>query len=109
MRRRASRSDFGDGNTIGIATADDDTAYGFQIQPVYSLRTDDTPYNRILRSVPPVVGAPVGAELPGLGDEAIKDRGRKWGRGAYPTSTGGITFVQSLTDRLQRRPTSIPT
>jgi hypothetical protein len=66
-------------NTIGFGTADDDTAYGFQIQPVYSLPTGDRPYNLILRSVIPIVGAPVGAGLPRLGDEPIRNLGTEWG------------------------------
>ena len=53
-------------NTIGFGTADDDTAYGFQIQPVYSIPTDRG-YNLIARAVIPIVGAPVGASLPRLG------------------------------------------
>lgn len=66
-------------NTIGFGTADHETAYGFQVQPVYSIPTGDRPYNLILRSVIPIVGAPVGAALPRLGDEPIQDSGTEWG------------------------------
>ncbi len=66
-------------NTIGFGTADHETAYGFQVQPVYSIPTGDRPYNLILRSVIPIVGAPVGAALPRLGDAPIQDRGTEWG------------------------------
>lgn len=65
-------------NTIGFGASDDDTAYGFQIQPVYSIPTDRS-YNLIARAVVPIVGAPVGASLPRLGGEPISDGGGNWG------------------------------
>ncbi len=86
-------------NTIGFGTAHDQTAYGFQIQPVYSIPTGDRPYNLILRSVIPIIGAPVGAALPRLGDEPIQDRGTEWGLSDIffqafwaPKSDGGIKW-----------------
>lgn len=66
-------------NTIGFGTANNETAYGFQIQPVYSIPTDDKPFNLILRLVIPIIGAPVGATIPRLSDDPIPDLGTKWG------------------------------
>ena len=85
-------------NTIGFGTADDDTAYGFQIQPVYSIPTDRG-YNLIARAVIPIVGAPVGASLPRLGGEPIRDDGTGWGLSDSilqlfwtPSTTSGIKW-----------------
>lgn len=65
-------------NTIAFGTADDETSYGFQIQPVYSISTDKG-YNWITRAVIPIVGAPAGAGLPKLGPDPTPDNGTKWG------------------------------
>lgn len=61
-------------NTIGFAKVDDETSYGFQLQPVYSIPTGQ-PFNLISRAAIPIVGAPVGAVLPRLGDEPIENEG----------------------------------
>ena len=65
-------------NTIGFGTADDQTSYGFQIQPVYSIPTDRG-YNWIARAVIPIVGAPAGAGLPRLSPEPLPEEGSEWG------------------------------
>ena len=65
-------------NTIAFGTADDETSYGFQIQPVYSIPTDRG-YNFIARAVIPIVGAPAGAGLPRLGPDQTPEEGTKWG------------------------------
>lgn len=65
-------------NTIGFGTADDETSYGFQIQPVYAVPTEKG-YNWIARGVVPIVGAPTGAGLPRLGAEPISEQGTEWG------------------------------
>jgi hypothetical protein len=65
-------------NTIGFGTSDDETSYGFQIQPVYSIPTDKG-YNFIARAVIPIVGAPSGAGLPKLGPDLTPREGTKWG------------------------------
>lgn len=65
-------------NTIGFGTSDDDTAYNFQIQPVYSLPTTGD-YNLIARGIIPIVGVPAGAALPRLDGEPIQGSGTKWG------------------------------
>ena len=65
-------------NTISFKTADDETSYGFQIQPVYSIATDRG-VNVIARAVIPIVGVPKGASLPKLGAGPAPGRGTKWG------------------------------
>ena len=65
-------------NTIGFGTADEDTSYGFQLQPVYSFSTD-MGFNFIARGIIPVVGAHEGAGLPRLGTEPIGGSGHTWG------------------------------
>jgi hypothetical protein len=65
-------------NTIAYGTADDETSYNFQIQPVYSIPTDRG-YNFIARAIVPIVGAPAGAGLPRLGPEPTPEEGTKWG------------------------------
>ena len=47
-------------NTIAFGTADDQTSYGFQFQPVYSIPTDRG-FNFIARGIVPIVGAQQGA------------------------------------------------
>ena len=42
-------------NTIALGTADDQTSYGFQLQPVYSVPTD-LGFNFIARGIIPIVG-----------------------------------------------------
>ena len=64
-------------NTIAFGTADDEASYSFQIQPVYTISTDKA--NWITRGIIPIIGAPPGAGLPGLGPEPTPDKGTKWG------------------------------
>lgn len=65
-------------NTIAFGTADDQTSYGFQLQPVYSIPTGRG-FNFIARGVIPIVGVQEGAGLPKLGTEPIGGTGRTWG------------------------------
>jgi len=66
-------------NTIGVdAGPNKDTAYGFQLQPVYSI-PNETSYNMIARGIVPIVGTEPGAELPRLGPNPRPTEGDKWG------------------------------
>lgn len=65
-------------NTVAFGTADDQTSYGFQFQPVYSIPTEKG-FNFIARSVIPVVGVQEGAGLPRLGTEPVGGSGITWG------------------------------
>ncbi len=67
-------------NTINFKTGDnEDTAYVFQIQGVYSINTD-WGVNLIPRAIVPIVGAPKGSELPIL-DPGGGGNGTTWGLG----------------------------
>jgi hypothetical protein len=67
-------------NTIAFNGGEDgdDTAYGFQIQPVYAIENDSS-MNMILRAVVPIVGVDPGTVLPPLGTEPRPDEGDQWG------------------------------
>ncbi len=65
-------------NTIAFGTADDETSYGFMVQPVYAIPTDHG-VNVIARAVVPIVGVPGGAGLPKLGPEPVPGSGTEWG------------------------------
>jgi hypothetical protein len=66
-------------NTIGIDTGPQkDTAYGFQLQPVYSI-ANDTAFNMTARAMIPVVGVEPGAGIPRLGPDPRPVQGDKWG------------------------------
>jgi hypothetical protein len=67
-------------NTIAFdgGEAGDDTSYGFQIQPVYSIE-NDTSMNMILRGIVPIVGVEPGTVLPALGPEQRSDKDDQWG------------------------------
>jgi len=67
-------------NSIGLKGGpDDDVAYGFQIQPVYSLPSEGKNVNQILRAVIPVVGVDPGTVIPRLGDEPRPEDGDNFG------------------------------
>ncbi len=65
-------------NTIAFGTSDDQTAYGFQLQPVYSMPMNQD-FNFVARSIIPIVGVQNGAVLPKLGHESIGGSGMTWG------------------------------
>jgi len=67
-------------NTIafGGGPGGNDTSYGFQIQPVYSI-PNETRFNMIARAVIPIVGVEPGVQIPPLGPEARPAGGSQWG------------------------------
>jgi hypothetical protein len=66
-------------NTIAFdGGPDDDTTYGFQIQPVYAI-DNDTRFNMIARAVIPVIGVEPGVVIPPIGTEPRPDSGSQWG------------------------------
>ena len=68
-------------NTIGFnGGPNDDTSYGFQIQPVYSLDTSGD-WNMILRGIVPVIGVEPGVVVPPIGPEPRPPQGSTWGIG----------------------------
>jgi len=67
-------------NTFSFGVGDDEnTAYNFQIQGIYSINTD-WGFNIIPRVIFPIVGAPQGAELPIL-EPGGGGKGTTWGLG----------------------------
>ena len=66
-------------NTIGFnGGPNDDTSYGFQLQPVYSLDTTGN-WNMLLRGIVPVVGLDPGVVIPPIGPEPRPPNGSTWG------------------------------
>lgn len=97
-------------NTIAFGTSpNDDTSYGFQIQPVYSIPTDRG-FNFIARGIIPIVGVEAGARLPQLGPDPIDGSGSTWGlsdvmlQGFFvPDTDSGIKFGLGPTISLKTR------
>lgn len=65
-------------NAVAFGTADSDTSYSFQIQPVYSIQTSYG-FNVIPRAVIPIVGVPSAAGIPKLGTTPLPQSGTTWG------------------------------
>ena len=67
-------------NTIafGGGPGKDDTSYGFQFQPVYSI-PNKTRFNMIARAIIPVVGVDPGVQIPPLGPDPRQSKGNNWG------------------------------
>ena len=67
-------------NTIAFKGGDDDTSYGFQIQPVYSIQ-NETSVNMIFRAVVPILGIEPGVYTPITGPDPRSPSGSTWGLG----------------------------
>lgn len=67
-------------NAINFSTGqpEETTGYNFQLQPVYAVPTKT--FNFIPRAVIPIIGAPQGANWPGLGEPSAAS-GTTWGLG----------------------------
>jgi hypothetical protein len=86
-------------NTIGLkGGSDEDAAYGFQIQPVYSLGGEGK-NNHTLRAVIPLVGVDPGVVISRLGEEPRSEAGDNFGFSDImlqyiisPKSEGGIKW-----------------
>jgi len=67
-------------NTIAFEAGEDenDTSFGFQIQPVYTI-PNPTRLNMIARAVLPIIGIEAGAVAPPIGPEPRPEDGSKWG------------------------------
>lgn len=67
-------------NTIGFNAGqdDDDTSFGFQVQPVYAV-PNKTNWNMIARAVVPIAGLEPGVVAPPIGSEPRPDVGSTWG------------------------------
>ena len=68
-------------NTIAFdAGPDDDTSYGFQLQPVYAIPNDSN-WNMIARAVVPIMGFEPGVVIPPVGPDPRPPSGSSWGFG----------------------------
>ena len=66
-------------NTIAFdGGPNDDTTYGFQIQPVYAIQNDSN-WNMILRGVIPIIGVEPGVVVPPIGANPRPPTGSTWG------------------------------
>lgn len=67
-------------NTIAFDGGPDanETSYGFQLQPVYSI-PNETRFNMIARAVIPIVGVDPGVRIPPLGPDPRPASGNEWG------------------------------
>ena len=66
-------------NTIafGAVESEDDTTFGFQLQPVYAIPTEKL--NMILRAVVPIIGVEPGVVVPPIGGEPRPEDDSMWG------------------------------
>jgi len=69
-------------NTIAFNAGEheDDTSFGFQIQPVYAIPNNGR-WNMIARAVIPIIGVEPGVVVPPIGPEPRPEDGSTWGIG----------------------------
>ena len=68
-------------NTIAFdAGPDDDTSYGFQLQPVYAI-PNDSDWNMIARGIVPILGFEPGVVIPPVGPDPRPPSGSNCGIG----------------------------
>ena len=67
-------------NTIAFKAGEneDDTTYGFQLQPVYAIENKSN-WNMIARAVLPIIGVEPGVVVPPIGGEPRPEDGSTWG------------------------------
>lgn len=58
---------------------EDETSYGFQLQPVYAVSFDDLGFNLVNRAVIPFLGIPGGGQKPILGEPIPASNDHTWG------------------------------
>lgn len=67
-------------NDVNFNTGNDQTSYGFQLQPVYAVSFDEAGFNLINRMVIPIMGYAPGAQRPILGTDPLPSgSGYEWG------------------------------
>ena len=67
-------------NTIAFQAGEDenDTSFGFQVQPVYAI-PNKTRWNMIARAIVPIAGLEPGVVAPPIGSDPVPDTGSTWG------------------------------
>jgi hypothetical protein len=58
-------------NDINFNAGNDQTSYGFQLQPVYAVSFDKAGFNLINRAVIPIIGMPPQGQRPSIGSEPL--------------------------------------
>ncbi len=71
-------------NDVSFGVGDDDTAYSFQLQPVYAFDFPDQGFSFIPRAIIPILGVPGEADLLKLGEPRTPG-GTQWGMGDIQT------------------------
>lgn len=66
-------------NDINFNTGNDETSYGFQLQPVYAIPFEDKGFNLVHRAVIPILGIAPGGQKPILGELLPSGDGLTWG------------------------------
>jgi len=68
-------------NDVNFNTGEDEdeTSYGFQLQPVYAIPFEDLGFNLVNRAVIPILGMAEGGQKSILGEPTPSDDGRTWG------------------------------
>ena len=67
-------------NDVNFNSGNDETSYGFQLQPVYAVPFEDKGFNLVNRAVIPIMGiAPLADKPPILGDQLPPGDDRTWG------------------------------
>ena len=66
-------------NDINFNSGNDQTSYGFQLQPVYAVPFEDAGFNLINRAVVPIMGLPPQAQRPIVGPPLPPSSDYTWG------------------------------
>lgn len=66
-------------NDINFNSGDDETSYGFQLQPVYAVPFEDKGFNLVNRAVIPILGLAPQAQKPIVGEPLPPGDDRTWG------------------------------
>ena len=66
-------------NDINFNTGDDETSYGFQLQPVYAMPFEDLGFNLVNRAVIPILGIAPEGQKPILGEPLPPGDSLTWG------------------------------
>ena len=66
-------------NDVSFNTGNDETSYGFQLQPIYAISFDDQGFNLVNRAVIPILGMAPGGQKPVLGEPTPPTGSRTWG------------------------------
>ncbi len=66
-------------NDINFNSGNDETSYGFQLQPVYAVPFEKQGFNLVNRAVIPILGMADGGQKPILGEPTPSGDGYTWG------------------------------